>query len=149
MPIQPEDSAPENLTTQSEENFNEVNLVKRELKIRGMIFDYALGNAILGLIPIPRLYTLKFLVAAVFIIKMLRDLRAKRGFPKGLDVLAIAGYIFSCIGAFAIALMAWLTMIAIGVFVPYAKGFAMAAALFTLTWALGQAFQSLIGINTQ
>lgn len=147
MPTQPEDSFPESPS--------EIKLAWRERKIRGMILDYALGNAILGLIPIPRLYTLKFLIAVIFIIKMIRNIAAKRGFPKGQDVLAIAGYIFGWLGAFAMTLMAWLTMIAIGVYVPYVNGFALAAALFTLTWVVGQAtnhfylFQSFMGDRTK
>ncbi|WP_202895720.1 hypothetical protein [Iningainema tapete] len=147
-------SSRENSSTPVEPTLTEISLVIRLRKIRHMILDYALGNAILGLIPIPRLFTLKLLVAAIFIIKMIRNIGAKWDFPKAKDALAIAGNIFGWIGAFAIALMAWLTMITIGVFIPYVGGFALAAALFTLTWVLGQVtnqfyFQSLIGIYTK
>jgi len=110
-----------------------------EREVRALILDYALGISILGLIPIPRLLTLKLLIAAGLLLKMMRDVGAKWRFPRGQDILAIFGNLFGGIGAFAVAFMAWVTMFSIGLFVPYVGSLAVAASLFTLTWGLGQA----------
>ena len=114
-------------------------LVRQEHLVRDLILDYALGASILGLIPIPGLFTVKLLVAAGLILKMMWDIGKLWGFRKGQDFLAIAGSFFGGLGALAMAFTAWLTMFGVGLFVPYVKSLALAAALFTLTWSLGQA----------
>ena len=112
--------------------------VRQERESRNLALDYALGVSILGLIPISGLLTLKFLLATVLIVKMSRDIGNKWKFPKGQDILAIAGHLFGLLGAFAMAFMAWLTLLTMGLFIPYVGSFKMAGALFTLTWMLGQ-----------
>lgn len=114
------------------------NYARQERETRNLALDYALGASILGLIPIAGLLTLKLVVAIGLLVKMSWDLGAKWKFAKGQDILAIAGYLFGLLGALAMAFMAWLTLLAIGLFVPYAGSFKMAAALFTLTWMVGQ-----------
>jgi hypothetical protein len=114
-------------------------MVRLERRVRNLILDYALGACILGLIPIPHLFTLKLLLAGGFILKMIWDIGKLWRFRKGQDFLAIAGVFFGSLGAFAMAATAWLTFFGLGVFVPYLKGFAFSAALFTLVWAIGQA----------
>lgn len=114
-------------------------LVRQEHRVRDLILDYALGASILGLIPIPRLFTVKLLVAVGLILKMMWDIGKLWGFRKGQDFLAIAGSFFGGLGALAMAFTAWLTMFGVGLFLPYIKSLALAAALFTLTWSLGQA----------
>jgi len=113
--------------------------IRQERRVRSLILDYALGISILGLIPIPRLFTLKLLLALGFIIKMIWDIGKMWQWRKGQDFLAIAGVFFGTLGALAMAFTAWLTFIGLGVFVPYLKGLALSAAFFTLPWALGQA----------
>ena len=115
------------------------NWVRQERQVRDLILDYALGASILGLIPISGLFTVKLLVAAALILKMMWDIGKLWGFRKGQDLLAIAGSFFGGLGALAMAFGAWLTMFGIGLFVPYIKSLALAAALFTLTWSMGQA----------
>ncbi|HEY9600713.1 MAG TPA: hypothetical protein V6C85_03825 [Allocoleopsis sp.] len=115
------------------------NLVRQEHLVRDLILDYALGASILGLIPIRGLFTVKLLVTAGLILKMIWDIGKLWGFRKGQDCLAIAGSFFGGLGALAMAFTAWLTMFGVGLFVPYIKSLALAAALFTLTWSLGQA----------
>ena len=114
------------------------NYVRQERESRNLVLDYALGVSILGLIPIPGLLTLKLLLATGSIVKMSWDIGAKWQFAKGQDILAIAGHLFGLLGAFAMAFMAWLSLLIIGLFVPYVSSFKIAAALFTLTWMLGQ-----------
>jgi hypothetical protein len=113
-------------------------LVRQERKVRNLILDYALGIAILGLIPIPRLFTLKLFLALGFILKMVWDIGRLWRWRRGQDFLAIMGALFGSLGAVTTALAVWLACFGVGVFVPYFKGLALAAALFTLPWALGQ-----------
>ena len=114
------------------------NYLRQERASRALAFDYALSVSILGLIPIPGLLTVKLVVAVGLIVKMLWDISVKWQFARGQDILALAGYLFGFLGALAMAFMAWLTFFTIGLFVPYIGSFRIAAALFTLTWVLGQ-----------
>lgn len=108
-------------------------------KIRNLILDYAIGAAIIGLIPMDGFLILQLLATGVLIGKMVWDIDAMWGFPKGWDFLATAGKFFGSLGALAIAFMAWLTVFCIGrLVIPYVGSLALAAALFTLTWAVGQ-----------
>ena len=113
-------------------------VVRQERQVRGLILDYALGTSILGLIPLPRLFTLKLLLAFGLILKMIWDIGKLWRFRKGQDLLAIAGVFFGVLGALAMAFTAWLTFFGLGVFVFYLKSLAFAAALFTLPWGIGQ-----------
>ncbi len=114
-------------------------ILQKGKRSRQLVLDYALGTSILGLIPIGGILTLKFLVAIALVLKMMWDLGAIWQFPDGQDGLAIAGYVAGWIGGVTMALMAWFTLFAIGIYVPYLKGFAVAAAFFTLVWIVGQA----------
>ncbi|MGB5635848.1 MAG: hypothetical protein WBM44_17495 [Waterburya sp.] len=114
------------------------NYVRQERESRNLVLDYALGISILGLIPIDGLLTVKLLAAIGLLAKMLWDIGVKWKFAKGQDILALAGFLFGFLGALAMAFMAWLTLLAIGLFIPYVSSFRIAATLFTLTWVLGQ-----------
>lgn len=112
--------------------------VRQERKSRDLALDYALGVSILGLIPIRELLTLRLFLAIALILKMSWDIGVQWQFVKGQDILAIAGHLFSLLGALAMAFMAWLTFLAIGLFFPPLGSFKLAATLFTLTWMIGQ-----------
>jgi hypothetical protein len=114
------------------------NGARRERQRRNLILDYALGICILGLIPIPRLFTLKLLLAFGLNLKMIWDIKKLWKGAKGQDFLAIAGVFFGCLGAFAMAFTAWMTFFGLSVFMPYLKGLAFCAALFTVSWGVGQ-----------
>ena len=114
-------------------------IVRQERRVRDLILDYALGTSILGLMPIPRLFTLKLIVALGLALKMIWDIGKMWRWRKGQDLLAMAGAFFGVLGALAMAFTAWLTFLGMGIFVPYLKGLALAAALFTLPWGIGQA----------
>ncbi|WP_207713986.1 hypothetical protein [Scytonema sp. UIC 10036] len=107
-------------------------------KIRNLILDYAIGAAIIGAIPISGFLILQLLATSVLIGKMVWDIDAMWGFPKGWDFLATVGKFFGSLGALAIAFMSWLTVFCIGLIIPYVGRLALAAALFTLTWVVGQ-----------
>lgn len=115
------------------------NLIEKHQEIRELIIDYAIGTAILGLNPLPGSLTVTLLVASGLLLKMMRDIGARWGFPKGQDALAIGGNLFGGLGAFWVAFMAWVSMYGLGLFVPFVGSFAVASALFALTWRVGQA----------
>jgi hypothetical protein len=108
-------------------------------KARQLVLDYALGASILGLIPIGGLLTLQLMIFMVLIAKMIWDLGVIWQFPLHRDALAIVGYVAGWIGGAAMALLAWLTCFAIGIYVPYIQSFAIAVSLFTFIWIIGQA----------
>lgn len=107
-------------------------------RVRNLVLDYALGAAVIGLIPVPGLLIIQIITLVFLMIKMRRNIGALWGFPKGHDILAFVGTWFGSLGALAIALMAWLTLLGIGVFVPFVDSLARAAAFATLVWAQGQ-----------
>ena len=112
--------------------------LRKQRECRNLALDYALGVSIVGLIPISGLLTLKFWVVIILIFKMSRDIGKKWKFAKGQDILAISGHLFGCLGSFALAFMAWITLLGMGLFIPYIGSFKIPAALFTLTGTLGQ-----------
>ncbi|TAG89933.1 MAG: hypothetical protein EAZ09_11615 [Oscillatoriales cyanobacterium] len=114
-------------------------LIEINKEIRDLIIDYAIGAAILGLNPLPGTLTVTLLAASVLLLKMMRDIGARWGYPKGQDMLAIGGNLFGGFGSFWIAFMAWISMYVTGLFVPFVGSFAVALSLFALTWRIGQA----------
>jgi hypothetical protein len=115
-------------------------LIGREGEVRRLIFDYALGTAIVGLVPLRGGGTLeiKFLVVLLLILKMIWDIRNFWGRPQGQDVLAVVGNLFGFIAAVVAGFLAWATLIGLGVVIPYAGAFARAAGFATATWVAGQ-----------
>jgi len=115
-------------------------LIGREGTVRRLIFDYALGAAIVGLIPLTGGGSLeiKLLVVLGLILKMSWDIRNLWGRPTGQDSLAMIGNMFGFIAAVLVAFLAWATMIGLGVIIPYVGAFAKAAAFATATWIAGQ-----------
>jgi hypothetical protein len=115
-------------------------LFGREGDVRRLIFDYSLGAAIVGLIPLTGGGSLeiKLVVVLGLILKMIWDIRNYWGRPRGQDILAVLGNVFGFLGAVVAGLLAWATLIGLGVIVPYAGAFAKAAGFATATWIAGQ-----------
>jgi hypothetical protein len=115
-------------------------LIGREGDVRRLIFDYALGTAIVGLIPLTGGGTLeiKLLVVLGLILKMIWDIRNLWGKPRGQDILAIIGNVFGFIGAVVAGLLAWAATVGLGVVIPFVGAFAKAAGFATATWIAGQ-----------
>ena len=108
-------------------------------EVRDLILDYAIGIAILGFNPFPGVNLVTNTIACGLILKMIRDIGSKYGYPKGQDAIAIIGSIFGGFGAFLAALTSWATISFLGLYIPVMGEFAAASFLFTLTWAIGQA----------
>ncbi|MCY6494194.1 hypothetical protein [Leptolyngbya sp. GGD] len=112
--------------------------VRRHRAIRGLILDYALGMAIVGLNPIPNTLWLTLLIAVVLLVKMSRDVGKKWGFPAVYDPLAFLGVMLGVVGAFVLSVMVFLVMLLMGHLFPLLSAFTISVVLFTLTWAWGQ-----------
>ncbi len=117
-----------------------VAMIYREGQVRRLILDYSMATAIVGLIPLRGGGTLevKFLVVLGLILKMIWDIRNLWGKPEGQDLLALVGNFFGFVGAVLAGFLAWGTLIALGVILPYAGAFAVAAGFATATWIAGQ-----------
>ena len=115
-------------------------LIGREGDVRRLIFDYSMGAAIVGLIPIRGGGSLeiKLLVVLGLVLKMIWDIRTLWGKPRGQDLIALIGNVFGFLGAMVGGFLAWVTLIALGVVIPYAGAFAKAAGFATATWIAGQ-----------
>ena len=110
-------------------------------QVRNSIFDYALGAAILGLIPIYGRWIpeLRLILLTVLNFKMIWNIGRFWGNHRGQGALAIASSLLAIIGSFALAVLAWLIVFAIGLFIPLVDSLARAIAYGVLTWNIGQA----------
>ncbi len=108
-------------------------------EVRDLILDYAIGIAIFGFNPIPGINIVTDAVAFGLILKMIRDIGSKWGYPKGQDAFSIVGSIFGGFGALLTAIASWAAISLVGIYIPVIGEFATASFFFTLTWAIGQA----------
>ncbi len=115
-------------------------LIVREGQVRRLILDYALGAAIVGLIPLRGGGSLevKLLLVLGLILKMVWDIRNLWGRPQGQDVLAVVGNLFGFVAAVIMGLLSWASLIGLGGVVPYMGAFAKAVGFATATWIAGQ-----------
>lgn len=115
-------------------------LIGREGEVRRLIFDYALGTAVVGLVPLRGgwIFELKLLLVLGLILKMIWDVRRLWGRPGGQDLLAVVGNLVGFFAAVFGGFLAWATLIGLGVVVPYVGAFAQAAGFATATWIAGQ-----------
>lgn len=106
-----------------------------------LVLDYCLAAAILGsipLLPLPWILEIKLSLLIVLNLKMIIDIGAHWGYAKGQSSLAICFSILGLVGAFAMALMTYITVYSIGLFFfPLVTSWAPAAAYFTLTCIIG------------
>jgi uncharacterized protein (DUF697 family) len=112
--------------------------VRRNRAIHGLILDYSLGLAIVGLNPIPNSLWITLLVAVVLLIKMSRDVGKKWGFPRVYNPFAYVGLLFGAMGSLVLSAIAGLVLFLLGQIFPVLAAFLLSAVLFTLTWAWGQ-----------
>ena len=110
-------------------------------RVRNSILDYALGAAILGLIPLHGgwLPWIRLTLLAILNLKMIINVGHFWGHHKGQGNLAIIGCILAIVGSFALATMTWLAIFTIGLFIPLVDSLARAVAYGVLTWNIGLA----------
>lgn len=113
------------------------NLEGRYQQIQSMVVDYAIGLAILGLLP--RFLTPVLMISLALLLKMLWDIAKRWQFAVAYNPIAIGGGLLNVLGSLAIALLAWVTFIFLGTFIPLIDHFGLSAALMSGTWTLGAA----------
>jgi len=107
-------------------------------QVRGLILDFALGAAILALVPIPYTIFLKIILLPVLMVLMVkRVLRLWQGYKP--DTVAKLSLLVSLTGAVLLGILGWLGGIALGVNIPWLAGLAPGFAFFSLFWGVGQA----------
>lgn len=99
--------------------------------------DYAIGLAILGLFP--DFLTPVLIMAVLLAIKMFLDLARNWQFVLTRNPIALAGMVLNVLGAYAVAFLAWGTLVFLGAWIPLIDHYALAAALMSGTWTLGAA----------
>jgi hypothetical protein len=105
---------------------------------RGLMLDFALGAAILALLPIPYSIFLKIILLPVLMVLMVkRILRLWQGYKP--DTVAKLSLLVSLTGAILLGILGWLGGIALGANVPWLAGLAPGFAFFSLFWGVGQA----------
>jgi len=107
-------------------------------RARGLILDFALGAAIIALLPIPYSILLKIILLPVLMVLMVkRILRLWQGYKP--DAVAKLSLLVSLAGAVMLGLLGWLGGIALSVRSPWLTGLAPGFAFFALFWGVGQA----------
>ena len=109
-------------------------------RVRSCILDYALGAAILGLIPVYGRWIpeIRITLLVILHLKMTIDIGRFWGYHRKQGVLATVGCILSIIGSLALAIMVWSIVLAIGLLIPLIDSLARAAAYGVLTWSIGR-----------
>ncbi len=115
-------------------------LIGRAGEVRRMVFDYAMGAAIVGLVPLNGGGTLeiKLVIVLALILKMTWDISKQWGKPRGQGLLVIVSSVLGLLWAGIAGLLVWGIMIGLSVVIPYAGAFAKAAGFATATWIAGQ-----------
>lgn len=114
------------------------NLVVINRKVRNLILDYALGAAIIALLPLPNIGILKAIALLFLNYRLIRGIRRLWTFQTGGDFLARLGSVFGIAGSVLLALGGWVTMIALSTVVPKAYALASGVAVFGYFWGIGQ-----------
>ena len=116
-------------------------IIKIGQRVRNSIFDYALGAAILGLIPVYGRWIpeIRLTLLALLNLKMIVNIGGFWGYHRGQGSLAILGCILAIIGSFALGILAWLGVFMAGLFIPYLDSLARAVGYGIFTWNVGRA----------
>jgi uncharacterized protein (DUF697 family) len=112
---------------------------KVNFKVRNLIFDYALGAAIVALLPIPNLGIWQAIALVLLNILLVVGIARLWQFQKGGDLLARIGIVFGIAGAILLGFLVWLLVIAVGAVVPLIGTLAPGMAAFCYFWGVGQA----------
>lgn len=111
---------------------------KVNFKVRNLILDYALGAAIVALLPIPKIGVWRAIALVVLNIFLVMGITRLWQFQRGGDFLARVGILFGIAGAILMGFLVWLLMVAVGVVVPLIGALAPGAVAFCYFWGIGQ-----------
>lgn len=118
---------------------------KVNFKVRNLILDYALGAAIVALLPISNIVLLQAIALVVLNIFLVRGIASLWRFQKGGDLLARVGIIFGIAGSILIGFVAWLCLLIVSVWITsvWVAGLrlmvlAPGVIAFCYFWGIGQ-----------
>ena len=116
-------------------------IIKIGQRVRNCIFDYALGAAILGLIPVYGRWipAIRVGLLALLNLKMIVNIGGFWGYHRGQGSLAIFGCVLAIVGAFALGILSWFAVFIAGLFVPFLDSLARAVGYSIFTWNVGKA----------
>ncbi len=106
--------------------------------VRNLILDYALGAAIVALLPIPKIGVLQAIVLLVLNVLLVIGIARLWHFQKGGDFLARVGILFGIAGTILMGFLVWLFMVTVGVIVPLIGALAPGTVAFCYFWGTGQ-----------
>jgi uncharacterized protein (DUF697 family) len=112
---------------------------KVNFKARHLILDYALGAAIVALLPIPNIGGWQAIALVLLNILLVIGIARLWQFQKGGDLLARIGIVFGIAGAILLGFLVWLLTVAVGAVVPLVGALAPGMAAFCYFWGVGQA----------
>lgn len=112
---------------------------KVNLKARNLILDYALGAAIVALLPIPNIASLQAIALVLLNVLLVISIARLWQFQQGGDLLARIGILFGIAGAILMGVLVWLLVVAVGAVVPLIGTLAPGIAAFCYFWGVGQA----------
>ena len=114
-------------------------IIKIGQRVRNSVLDYALGAAILGLIPLYGRWIpeIRLILLTLLNFKMILNVGRFWGYHRQQNSVAVIGCIFGIIGSLILAAIAWSFVFAIGLFVPSIDSLARATGYGVLTWNVG------------
>ncbi len=108
------------------------------VQVRNLILDYALGAAIVALLPIPGIEWLKAIALLGLNLFLVIGIARLWHFQRGGDLLARIGILFGIAGAIGVGLLGWLLLVIGDVMVPILGSLAPGMAAFCYFWGFGQ-----------
>lgn len=113
---------------------------KVNVKVRNLILDYALGAAIVALLPIPKIGLLQAIALVVLNVFLIRGIASLWNFQTGSDLLARVGVLFGIAGAILSGFLAWLCVIILAALMGASWLLVLAPGViaFCYFWGIGQ-----------
>ncbi|MCT0249109.1 hypothetical protein [Synechococcus sp. CS-205] len=112
-------------------------LMRRYQRGQRLVVDYAIGLAILGLVPM--LLTPSLVIAAALLLTMIWHVGKCWQFAISINPITIGGEVLNVLGALAVATLTWLILVVLGVSIPLVDHFSTSGALMSGTWTFGAA----------
>ena len=109
-------------------------------KVKSTILDYALGAAILGVIPVYGRWIplLRIILLIVLILKMVKNISRLWGDRRSQGIGEILGCVLGILASVTLASMAWLGILLLSLLIPFIDILARAIAYGILTFNIGR-----------